>query len=114
MAIPRSSSVGISGCNCSWVRVSDTVTRTPRDCRKSAEATPDLPSPTTSTRFPFTSIPCIASAIFSAQLQSCKSKECKHQCRDPEAGDHLRLRPAHQLKVMMQRRHLEDTLLPQF
>ena len=38
---------------------SETVTRAPRDFRNSAEATPERPSPTTSTRLPLSSMQVI-------------------------------------------------------
>ena len=49
----------------------------------------------------------------STQFQRGKCKKCKYQCANPEAHDHLRLRPAHQLEMVVQRSHLEDPLLPQ-
>ena len=49
-AIPWSSSAGISFLSSSCGLVSETVTRAPRAFRKSADATPDFPRPTTSTR----------------------------------------------------------------
>ena len=49
-AIPWSSRTGISLPSWSCGFASETVTRAPLACRKSADATPDLPRPTTSTR----------------------------------------------------------------
>ena len=34
---------------------------------------------------------CVTNKMNLAQLQRSKSKKCKHQSGDPEAGDHLRL-----------------------
>jgi hypothetical protein len=51
----------------------------------------------------------------SAQFQSSKCQECEYQGHDPEPHNHLRFRPAHQLEMMMQGRHLENTFaLAQF
>ena len=49
----------------------------------------------------------------STQLQGRERKERKDKRRDPKAGDDLGLRPAQQLKMMVQRRHLEDPFLAQ-
>ena len=46
------------------------------------------------------------------QLQRCEGKESKHQRRDPEASDDLRLFPSLQLEVVVNRRHAEDSLTP--
>ncbi len=54
--IPWSSSTGISLRSSSPLLVSETVTLAPCAFMKSAEATPDLPRPTTSTRLLFSSI----------------------------------------------------------
>src|SRR5205823_3575307 len=48
--MPLSSRTGISFRSWSSVLLSDTVTRAPQDFKKSAEATPERPSPTTRTR----------------------------------------------------------------
>src|ERR1700691_4461190 len=53
--IPCSNRSRISSRSSASGLVSDTVTRAPRDFRNSAEATPDLPRPTTSTRLPVSS-----------------------------------------------------------
>src|SRR5208283_5345933 len=115
---------------------SDTVTRAPRDFRKSAEATPDLPRPTTSTRLLFRSIkffsprrhgdtekkqtrcwspPCLrASVVHSlSQFQRGQRKQRKYQRCNPEAHNHFRFRPAQQFEVMVNRRHLENAFLAQ-
>src|SRR5271166_676148 len=107
------------------LRTSETVTCAPLRRRKSAAARPDLPSPTTRTFLPLSSMLtsleghcgqrevgterlspassrtghcCTFDAVFIA-LEGGECKECKHQGADPELGDHLRLRPAHQLEV---------------
>src|SRR4029077_16057887 len=54
--IPCSSRSRISSRSSASGLLSDTVTRAPRDFKKSAEATPDLPRPTTSTRLLLRSI----------------------------------------------------------
>src|SRR5438270_13946468 len=45
------------------------------------------------------------------QFQCGQREQGKHQRCDPETHDDLRFRPSHQLKVMMNRRHFEDTFL---
>src|SRR5436309_10314513 len=57
--------------------------------------------PPTSTLFPYTT-------LFRSREQGQDDRD------DPEAHDDLRLRPALQLEVMMDRRHAEDPLAPQF
>src|SRR5450631_2402720 len=85
---------------------SDTVTRAPRDFRKSAEATPDLPRPTTRTRL-------FCSSIQLSQFQGGQREQREDQRCDPEAHNHFRLRPAQQFEVMVNRRHLENAFLAQ-
>src|SRR6516225_600740 len=132
--IPWSRSRGISSRNWSGDLVSETVTRAPCSFRNNAEATPDFPSPTTSTRLSLSSTwksifttqtqghrealkvfsvpPCLRGEIdLLPQLQRRQGKQGKYQRRDPEAHDHLRLRPAQQLEVVMNRGHLEDAFL---
>src|SRR5271157_5208372 len=115
--MPWSSSSGISCGSCSSVLASETATRAPCFSRKRALATPDLPSPTTSTRLPLISIIDSSATIvprFSAwlaQLQRGESKECKHQGGDPETHNHLGLTPAQQFEMVVNRRHLENALL---
>src|SRR3954463_2154911 len=46
-----------------------------------------------------------------SQFQRRQREQSKHQRCDPETHDDLRFRPSHQLKVMMNRRHFEDTFL---
>src|SRR5579859_2284591 len=58
--MPLSSSTGISLRSSSPLLVSDTETLAPCFFKNKAEATPDLPRPTTSTRFPFNSIDTIS------------------------------------------------------
>src|SRR3954468_5345582 len=136
--MPLSSSPGISPRNCSSAFASETVTLAPRACKNIDDATPDFPSPTTRTRFPLTSInsPCAHCATVHAasdiMCKECKQNSCwiqqhrqtlaqlqRRQCKqredqrsDPEPHDDLRLRPAQQLEMMVQRRHLENALLP--
>jgi len=38
-----------------------------------------------------------------SQLQRCQREQREHQRCDPEANNNLRLRPSHQLKMMMDR-----------
>src|SRR5581483_2875731 len=127
--MPSSSSEGISRASASALRTSETVTCAPLWRRKSAAARPDLPSPTTKTFLPFSSImgapilTRIPSSLLCtggrrarprlAQFERGECKQCKHQGPDPEAGDDLGLAPAQLLEVVVQRRHLEDTLLAQ-
>src|ERR1700722_14115863 len=119
---------------------SDTVTRAPCAFKNSADATPDLPRPTTSTRLSLSSIkvisprrhrdtetqretksrtrfsPCLRVSVvnsFLSQFQRRQREQRKHQRRDPEADNNFRLRPAHQFEVMMQRGHLEDAFFAQ-
>src|SRR5215475_9062991 len=115
-AMPWSRSRGISSRSWSGDFVSETVTRAPRAFRNSADATPDLPSPTTSTRLSLTSTEIqflpqshrdtekTAWALLRAslspwwiaflpQLQGREREQSKDQRCDPEAHDHLRLRP---------------------
>src|SRR5438105_1528408 len=54
--MPLSSSAGISWRKWVSALLSETVTRDPRACKKCAAATPDFPSPTTSTRLPLSSM----------------------------------------------------------
>src|SRR5207249_1029361 len=101
------------------------------------EATPERPSPTTSTRLPLTSkifttvirgtlqnqyairspdprlFRCLCGERLS-QFQGGQCEQRKHQRRNPESHDDLRFRPSHQLKMMMDWRHLEDSFLAQF
>src|SRR6202521_5340459 len=51
--------------------------------------------------------------MLSSQFQGSQCKQRKYQRRNPEAHDHLRLRPAQQFEVMVNRRHLENALLTQ-
>src|SRR5207244_11400850 len=121
---------------CRYHFASEAVTSAPRDCKKSAEATPERPSPTTSTRLPITSklfttakwrtlqnqyairsphprlFHCLCGERLS-QFQGSQCEQRKHQRRNPESHDDLRLRPSHQLKVMMDWRHFEDSLFAQ-
>src|SRR5580692_9626020 len=104
--MPSSSSAGMSLASASALRTSETVTCAPRLRRNNAAARPDLPSPTTRTFFPFSSI--IRTYPFGACDSSILHR--KHQCADPEPGNHFGLAPAQLFEVVMQRRHLKDTL----
>src|SRR5262249_32945474 len=84
------------------------VTVAPRAAQKSAVATPVLASPTTKTRLPVSSI---ETAL--PQFQRRQREQRKHQRDDPKSHDHLRLAPACQLKVVMDRRHPENALAAQ-
>src|SRR5579871_2871079 len=103
--IPASSKAGISFASAAALRESLTVTRAPCFRRNRAAEIPDFPNPTTSTRLFFKSI--IPSPLL-PQLQSRQRQQRKDQRQNPESRNHLRLRPPHQLKVMVQRSHLED------
>src|SRR4030088_2622490 len=48
-----------------------------------------------------------------AQFQCRQRKQRKSQRCDPEAHNHLRLRPAQQFEMMVDRRHLENAFLAQ-
>src|ERR1700761_323396 len=109
--MPASSRKGISLLRAAALRWSETVTWAPRRRKNSAAASPDLPRPTTSTFLPLSSIANVYQPKEElAQFQGGEGKECEHQCADPETNDYFRFRPAHQLKMVMQRRHLENTL----
>src|SRR4029077_187002 len=105
--IPCSSRSRISSRSSASGLESDTVTRAPRDLRKRAEATPDLPSPTTRTRLLLRSIEFVSPQshrdsekkqtrlsflrvsvppwwIFLSQFQRRQRKQRKHQRRYPE------------------------------
>src|ERR1700761_3170809 len=100
--MPASISDGISLLSAAALRRSDTVTCAPRRRRKRAAARPDLPSPTTNIFLPFTSMqPSHPRGNWSSQLQGSERKQRKHQSADPEADDNFRLRPAHQLEMMV-------------
>ena len=71
------------------------TTSSPRAARKFAEATPDFPAP-------MTQVSC------SSQFERRQRDHREDDRDDPEADDDLRLLPARQLEVVMQRRHLED------
>src|ERR1700676_57356 len=51
--------------------------------------------------------------MLSSQLQGSQCKQRKYQRRNPEAHDHLRLRPAQQFEVMVDGCHLENAFLAQ-
>src|SRR5271157_6484108 len=89
--------------------------------QKSAVATPVRASPTTSTRILRNSIdPGISStarpfrARPSPQFQRRQREQREHQRRNPEAHDHLALAPTQQFKMVMDRRHAENSLAAQF
>src|ERR1700692_4935118 len=108
--MPASSSAGISSAKAMAERVSETVTRAPRPRRNMAAERPERPRPTTRTRLFFKSIiPLSLSCAPSlAQLQGGQGKQGEDERENPEACDHLRLGPAQQLEVVVERRHLED------
>src|SRR5580698_8300067 len=105
--IPASSKAGISFASATALRESLTVTRAPCFRRNKAADIPDFPNPTTNTRLFFKSI--IHSPLL-PQLQSRQRQQREDQRQNPEPYNHLRLRPPHQLKVMMQWSHFEDAL----
>src|ERR1039458_3903018 len=120
--MPSSIKAGISLASASALRMSETVTCAPRRRRNNAAARPDFPSPTTRTFLPFKSIPIwllrSATLFYLAprgpcltQFQGGECKQCKHQGGDPEANDDFGFAPAQLFEVVMQRGHLEDTLL---
>src|SRR5262249_51925498 len=99
--------------------VSAATTSTPRRARNPAAATPDRPSPMTPAFFHgivgATVDEGVRVAFIEAlpQLQRAQGHEREEDREDPEADDHLGLGPAHQLEVMVQRRHSEDPLAGQ-
>src|SRR3984885_13152947 len=109
--MPASINEGISLLSAWALRRSDTVTWAPRRRKNRAAARPDLPRPTTSTFFDFSSM---WGSMSLTQFQGRECKECKHQCRNTKARNYFRLRPTHQLEMMMQRSHFKDTLFAQF
>src|SRR5260370_5811092 len=125
---PASRNLAISAPISFSVRESVAVTAAPRAAQNRDVATPVRASPTTSTRLPRNSIafPTEHSLrrgarqfvplrfLFLSQLQSRQRKEREDQRRDPKAHDHLGFAPAHQFKMMMDRRHTEDALATQF
>ena len=82
--------------------------RAPRRTSSSAAATPLRAAPTTITRCPCDAR--TAACRRSPQLQRRQAEEREDDRDDQEARDDLRLAPADQLEVMVQRRHLEDAL----
>src|ERR1051325_1339656 len=90
--------------------VSGSTTCAPRRAASSAAAMPLRAAPTTTTRRPRTE----NSSTPSPQLQRCQAEQRKEDGHDHESGDHLRLAPADQLEVVVNRRHLEDALPRQF
>src|SRR5690349_3350469 len=89
-------------------RASLKVTRAPRRTSSSAAAMPLRAAPSTTTFRPRTLKP--SSPMPSPQLQRGETEKREQDADDHEPRDHLRLAPANQLEVMMQRRHLEDAL----
>src|SRR5204863_6145058 len=87
-------------------RVSVSVTRAPRRASSSAAAMPLLAAPTTTTRRPAT----VKLPTSSPQLQGGEAEERKDHRHDQEPRNDLRLAPSNQFEVMVNRRHLEDTL----
>src|SRR5208337_1810341 len=59
--------------------------------------------------------PCLRASMVDSlsQFQRCQRKQRKNQRCNPEAHNHFRLRPAQQLEMMVNRRHLENTFLTQ-
>src|SRR5215469_13867822 len=95
-------------------RASVAATRAPRAAQNNAVDTPVLARPTTSTRLFRSSIDAdIPIPKLLPQFQSRQRKQCKHQGGNPEADDHLRLAPAQQFEMVMNRRHAENALAPQ-
>src|ERR1700678_1124902 len=127
--MPCSRRAGISLAKAAAERMSETVTCAPCWRRNRAADRPDLPNPTTRTFLPFNSIrtPALIGSIANsncgtqrrcgcaalAEFERGECKQCKHQGRNPEADDDFGFAPAEELEVMVQRSHLEDTLLAQ-
>src|SRR2546423_1839638 len=121
--VTRSSSgTGSSGFGFESVSVTS-----PRAARKFAAATPDLPAPMINvipsvardlggraareSSFIATLPPRFLASLgmtWLSQFQGREAEEREEDGDDPEAHDHLRLAPAGELEVMVQRRHLED------
>src|SRR6201991_3400920 len=70
-------------------------------------ASPEPPRPNTATVLPAKEVTGIK---LSPQLQGRETDQRQHHRDDPEADDDLRLGPAELLEMMVDRRHLEDTL----
>src|SRR5690606_41063935 len=88
-----------------------------RAARWRAQDSPVLPSPTmtASKSWPAVLMVCWYSRTacmdaWSPDLERGEAHEHEDERDDPEAHDDARLRPALELEVMMQRRHLEDAL----
>src|SRR5882672_85421 len=106
------------------VRASLRTTSPPRASRKRVSATPLRPAPTTTNRRPDTgsinarsdglggtappAIPPPDRAPRLPQLQGREADQSEDERDDPEPDDHLRLRPAGQLEMMVQGRHPKD------
>src|SRR5688500_18138873 len=82
------------------------MTRAPRLWQRRHAATPLLPSPTTITR-------CPSSSITLPELHGGERHEREQDGDDPEPDDDARLGPALLLVVVVDRRHQEDALLEQ-
>src|SRR5687767_6603853 len=109
---PSSSSTPASrnrGASSNDARVSVSITRAPLLASSFAAAMPLRAAPTTTTRRPST----VKSSTPSPPLQRRQTEQRKDDRQDEKTRDDLRLAPANQLEVMVDRRHLEDALAGQ-
>src|SRR5512142_391380 len=97
MAWPRDVSTDSFG------RSSNSVTRAPSRRRTSAATNPDRPAPTTTAFFP-------PKVSISPDLERAHGEKRQDDGDDPEADDDLRLGPALELEVVVDRGHAEDAL----
>src|SRR5579862_491668 len=101
-----STPAGTRGAPLAAGRASATRTRAPRCASAAATASPVRRKPTTRTCRP-------GSIAASAELQRREREQRTDDRDDPEADDDLRLGPAEELEVVVDRRHAEDALPPQ-
>src|SRR5688572_15309618 len=104
-SLAQPASVAIGRASFSAGALSVTVTWAPREARNFAADTPERASPTTTTFLPSRFMGG------SSQLDGTERDQRQQRAVDPEAHDDLRLRPTLQLVVVMDWRHLEDSLL---
>src|SRR5512136_2552612 len=105
-ATPRSAKARTRSPKASAGFFSVTLTRAPRSRRKRQSASPVRSKPTTRTFFPRSSI----SFMRSSQFQGRQAEQGEDDAQDPEADDHLLLRPARELEMVVEGGHLEDAL----
>ena len=99
-------------------RISETVTRAPWAARKRVRSIPSMPSPTTVTRAPVRSgarakapsLLCLSTRIHQTASASAIPTIAADHSEQPEPHHHLRLAPADQLQVVVERRHAKEAL----